>query len=174
MWKTFFGSTRCAPATPRGSWLEIELWLESVSLPVSSASARCVALRTPACVSATADLLHAVDEFHRRHRRKHHPLRRKAAAGDRRVWLELVKPGDAELDAKRLAVEIDVVDAVGEDLPAVELVDVANACGGRRRGRRARRAFPSPLELPSFYLVSSELSPSPVSLMLRQRQRAGW
>ena len=71
-------------------------------------------------------------------------LCRKAASGHRCVGLHVVEPGDAELDPHRLAVEIDVVDGIGERLGAVQPIDVSDGCGLRLTGlSRSRHRGPS-------------------------------
>ena len=107
-----------------------------------------------------ADLLHAVDQLHRGRRGQHHAPCRIATAGHRRVRLDIVEPGNAELNPKRLAVEIDVVDENGERLPALRPVDVAD---GRGLAPPLRRPAAVPVILDSF-----AISPPP---LLRRRDK---
>jgi hypothetical protein len=101
-------------------------------------------LATPACVDAVLICCHAVDQIHCRSRRQHKAAGRITAAGDRRIGLNLIKAGDREFNAKRLAVEDERAHRAGDGLRDIRKLDVADRrrlplrvrsgsalCGGR-------------------------------------------
>jgi DNA polymerase len=94
------------------------------------------------------DLLHAVDEIDGRGWRQHQAAGGIAAAGDRRIWLDLVEPCNAEFDAQRLTVEDQTGHRIGEGFRNFGTIKVSDrwtlplctCCGRAWRGRACRRA----------------------------------
>ena len=140
----------------------MQIEIVSSAFGVTAGRLRRIGLQYTGLRQRRADLLHAVDQFDRGHRGQHHALCRIPASGDRRVRLHVVEPGDAELDPQRLAVEIDVVDRIGERLGAVRPVDVADGRGLSRRG-----------SAPTALLLSGSFAISLLSLWCAQRHRSG-